>query len=137
MLALVYCHGPTPVEQAIARCEEILELGRGHGAIEVSTRAKIAGLEAMRGRFELARDLYLQWQGGRRGVRSRPGACGTAQLLRTDRAAGGRPGERELRAGVRALEELGETTVLSTSAALSRVRSSARGSSTRRRSRRS
>ena len=120
MLALVYCHGPTPVEQAIARCEEILELGRGHAAIEVSTRAKIAGLEAMRGRFERARDLYLQCRavGEEFGVgpvlAALPNYSGPIELLAGDPKAA----ERELRAGGRALEELGETTVLSTSAAL-------------------
>jgi class 3 adenylate cyclase/tetratricopeptide (TPR) repeat protein len=120
MLALVYCHGPTPVEQAIARCEEILELGRGHAAIEVSTRAKIAGLEAMRGRFQLARDLYLQCRavGEEFGVgpvlAALPNYSGPIELLAGDPEAA----ERELRAGCRALEELGETSVLSTSAAL-------------------
>jgi class 3 adenylate cyclase/predicted ATPase len=120
MLALVYCHGPTPVEQAIARCEEILELGRGHAAIEVSTRAKIAGLEAMRGHFELARDLYLQCRavGEEFGVgpvlAALPNYSGPIELLAGDPKAA----ERELRAGGRALEELGETSVLSTSAAL-------------------
>jgi len=120
MLALVYCHGPTPVEQAIARCEEILELGRGHAAIEVSTRAKIAGLEAMRGRFELARDLYLRCRavGEEFGVgpvlAALPNYSGPIELLAGDPEAA----ERELRAGCRALEELGETSVLSTSAAL-------------------
>jgi class 3 adenylate cyclase/tetratricopeptide (TPR) repeat protein len=120
MLALVYCHGPTRVEQAITLCEEILELGRGHAAIEVSTRAKIAGLEAMRGRFELARDLYLECRavGEEFGVApvlaALPNYSGPIELLAGDPEAA----ERELRAGCRALEELGETSVLSTSAAL-------------------
>jgi tetratricopeptide (TPR) repeat protein len=120
MLALVYCHGPTPVEQAIARCEEILELGRGHAAIEVSTRAKIAGLEAMRGHFDLARDLYLRCRavGEEFGVgpvlAALPNYSGPIELLAGDPKAA----ERELRAGGPALKELGETSVLSTSAAL-------------------
>jgi class 3 adenylate cyclase/tetratricopeptide (TPR) repeat protein len=120
MLALVYYHGPTPVEQAIARCEEILELGRGHAAIEVSTRAKIAGLEAMRGRFELARELYLQCRavGEEFGVgpvlAALPNYAGPIELLAGDPEAA----ERELRAGCHALEELGETSVLSTAQAL-------------------
>jgi class 3 adenylate cyclase/tetratricopeptide (TPR) repeat protein len=120
MLALVYCHGPTPVEPAIRLCEEILEVGRGHAAIEVSTRAKIAGLEAMRGRFELARDLYLECRavGEEFGVgpvlAALPNYSGPIELLAGDPEAA----ERELRAGCRALEELGETTVLSTTAAL-------------------
>ena len=120
MLALVYCHGPTPVDQAIARCEQILELGRGHAAIEVSTRAKIAGLEAMRGRFELARELYLHCRavGEEFGVgpvlAALPNYTGPIELLAGDAEAS----ERELREGCRALEELGETSVLSTSEAL-------------------
>jgi class 3 adenylate cyclase/tetratricopeptide (TPR) repeat protein len=120
MLALVYCHGPTLVEQAIARCDEILELGRGHAAIEVSTRAKIAALEAMRGRFELARELYLRCRavGEEFGIgpvlAALPNYSGPIELLAGDVEAA----ERELRAGCRALEELGETSVLSTSAAL-------------------
>jgi class 3 adenylate cyclase/tetratricopeptide (TPR) repeat protein len=120
MLALVYCHGPTPVEQAIVHCEEILELGRGHAAIEVSTRAKIAGLEAMRGRFELARELYLQCRavGEEFGVgpllAALPNYSGPIELLAGDQETA----EQELRAGCRALEELGETSVLSTTQAL-------------------
>ena len=120
MLALVYCHGPTPVDEAIARCQQILELGRGHAAVEVSTRAKIAGLEAMRGRFQLARDLYRQCRavGEEFGVgpvlAALPNYSGPIELLSGDPEAA----ERELRAGYRALEELGETSVLSTTAAL-------------------
>jgi class 3 adenylate cyclase/predicted ATPase len=120
MLALVYCHGPTPVEPALARCQEILELGRGHAAIEVSTRAKIAGLEAMRGRFDVARKLYLECRaiGEEFGIgpvlAALPNYSGPIELLAGDVEAA----ERELRAGCRALAELGETSVLSTSAAL-------------------
>src|SRR5215211_5619060 len=120
MLALVYCHGPTPVEQAIARCEEILERGRGHVAIEVSTRAKIAMLEAMRGRFGLARELYRYGRavgeefGAGPVLAALPNYTGPLELLAGDAEAA----ERELRAGCRALEELGETSVLSTSQAL-------------------
>jgi class 3 adenylate cyclase/tetratricopeptide (TPR) repeat protein len=120
MLALVYCHGPTPVEQAIARCEEILERGRGHVAIEVSTRAKIAMLEAMRGHFGLARELYRYGRavgeefGAGPVLAALPNYSGPIELLAGDAEAA----ERELRAGCRALEELGETSVLSTSQAL-------------------
>ena len=120
MLALVYCHGPTPVEQAIARCEEILERGRGHVAIEVSTRAKIAMLEAMRGRFGRSRELYRYGRavgeefGAGPVLAALPNYSGPIELLAGDAEAA----ERELRAGCRALEELGETSVLSTSQAL-------------------
>ena len=120
MLALVYYHGPTPVEQAIARCEEILDVGRGHAAIEVSTRAKIAGLEAMRGNFDLARKLYRECRaiGEEFGIgpvlAALPNYSGPIELLAGDLEAA----ERELREGCRALEALGETSTLSTTAAL-------------------
>jgi class 3 adenylate cyclase/tetratricopeptide (TPR) repeat protein len=120
MLALVYYHGPTPVAGAIERCQEILRLGQGHAAIEVSTRAKIAGLEAMRGRFDVARDLYEQCRkvGEEFGLgpvlAALPNYSGPIELLAGDLGAA----ERELRAGCEALESLGETSTLSTSAAL-------------------
>jgi len=120
MLALVYYHGPTPVDDAIERCEEILRLGRGHAAIEVSTRAKIAGLEAMRGRFDIARDLYQQCRkvGEEFGLgpvlAALPNYSGPIELLAGNLEAA----ERELRSGCEALESLGETSTLSTSAAL-------------------
>jgi hypothetical protein len=120
MLALVYYHGPTPVDQAVERCEEILAQRRGQAVIEVSTRAKIAGLEAMRGRFEVARELYLHARavGEEFGVGPVLAALanytGPIEVLAGDPVAA----ERELRAGCRALLELGETTVLSTTSAL-------------------
>ena len=120
MLALVYYHGPTPVADAIEHCEEILRLGQGHAAIEVSTRAKIAGLEAMRGRFEIARDLYQQCRrfGEEFGLgpvlAGLTNYSGAIELLAGDLDAA----ENELRSGCAALESLGETSTLSTSAAL-------------------
>jgi class 3 adenylate cyclase/tetratricopeptide (TPR) repeat protein len=120
MLALVYYHGPTPVDQAIERCEEILRAGRGHAAIEVSTRAKLAGLEAMRGRLDLARELYMHCRavGEEFGVGPVLAAIsnysGPIEVLAGDLEAA----ERELRAGYEALQALGETSTLSTNAAL-------------------
>jgi ATP/maltotriose-dependent transcriptional regulator MalT len=120
MLALVYYHGPTPVADAIEHCERIVRLGQGHAAIEVSTRAKIAGLEAMRGRFEIARDLYQQCRtfGEEFGLgpvlAGLTNYSGAIELLAGDLDAA----ERELRSGCEALESLGETSTLSTSAAL-------------------
>jgi class 3 adenylate cyclase len=120
MFALVYYHGPTPVADAIDRCEEILRLGDGHAAVEVSTRAKLAGLEAMRGRFDVARDLYRQCRtlGEEFGLGPvlavQVNYSGPIELLAGDPEAA----ERELRSGCDALERLGETSTLSTSQAL-------------------
>src|SRR5581483_11781087 len=120
MLALVSYHGPTPVADAIDRCEEILRLGDRHAAVEVSTRAKIAGLEAMRGRFDVARHLYRQCRklGEEFGLGPvlavRTNYSGPIELLAGDPEAA----ERELRSGCEELERLGETSTLSTSQAL-------------------
>jgi class 3 adenylate cyclase/tetratricopeptide (TPR) repeat protein len=120
MLALVYYHGPTPVERAIERCEEILREGQGHTAIEISTRAKLAGLEAMRGRLDVARELYMHCRavGEEFGVgpvlAALPNYSGPIEVLAGDLEAA----ERELRAGYKALQALGETSTLSTNAAL-------------------
>jgi ATP/maltotriose-dependent transcriptional regulator MalT len=120
MLAVVYFAGPMPVPEAIERCEEILRLGSGHGEIEVSTRAKIAGLEAMRGDFDRARELYRRSKqvGDEFGLRLHVAAVanysGPIELLAGDPERA----EHELRGACRVFEELGETATLATSAAI-------------------
>jgi class 3 adenylate cyclase/tetratricopeptide (TPR) repeat protein len=120
MLAVVYFAGPMPVSEAIERCEEILRLGSGHGEIEVSTRAKIAGLEAMRGDFERARKLYRRSKqvGDEFGLRLHVAAVanysGPIELLAGDPERA----EHELRLACGVFEELGETGTLATSAAI-------------------
>jgi tetratricopeptide (TPR) repeat protein len=50
--------GPTPVEEAISRCEEILERGLDHQQSRALVFSSLSTLRAMRGDFEPARDLY-------------------------------------------------------------------------------
>src|SRR5205085_11381515 len=50
-LCAALCHGPTPVDEAIARCDELLgEVEDLAG--EANVRAFLGALEGMRGRFE-------------------------------------------------------------------------------------
>ena len=49
--------GPTPVTEAIWRCEQVLARASGDRALEASTRCFLAGLNAMLGRFDEARRL--------------------------------------------------------------------------------
>jgi tetratricopeptide (TPR) repeat protein len=111
--------GPTPVEAGIRRCDELLALGDGMRSLETSAAAAVASLQAMRGNFTTARELYAsskaiaeelglsQWLG------SLGNFVGPIELLADDPAAA----ERALRQGYEALESLGETGVLSTTAA--------------------
>jgi class 3 adenylate cyclase/tetratricopeptide (TPR) repeat protein len=59
-LAQSLYYGPTPVEEAIARCEEFLTEGAGDRSLEASTGSTLAGLRAMRGDFDEARRLWAK-----------------------------------------------------------------------------
>jgi class 3 adenylate cyclase/tetratricopeptide (TPR) repeat protein len=52
--------GPTPVEVGIARCEQLLDEGRGHRTVEAVGLAALATLEAMDARFDEARGLLAR-----------------------------------------------------------------------------
>jgi tetratricopeptide (TPR) repeat protein len=60
LLALVISQGPTPVVEAIGRLQALLEGGVSDRKMEVAVDAKRAELEAMLGRFELARELVAR-----------------------------------------------------------------------------
>ena len=51
-------YGPTPVDEAAARCAHLLEEVGGDQKADALIRASLARLEAMRGNFEEARQLY-------------------------------------------------------------------------------
>ena len=60
LLALVISQGPTPVVEAISRLKALLDGGLTDRKMEVAVDAKRAELEAMMGRFELARELVAR-----------------------------------------------------------------------------
>ena len=57
-VAYVMVHGPTPVDEAIRRCEELFDGLRGDRRNEAIVLAALAQLKAMQGEFDEARTLY-------------------------------------------------------------------------------
>ena len=119
LLAQALHYGPTPVETAIARCDELLAAAEGDRALAAALMSTLGGLNAMRGEFDRARSLWSQARTlyeelglqHRRAVRSLVPAG--IELL------AGNPGaaERELRYGYDTLAAMGETWVRATIAA--------------------
>src|SRR6185503_10235509 len=56
MLALAIDQGPTPSEDGIRRLSAVLEQSHGDRKVEIGVTRARAGLEAMRGRFDAARE---------------------------------------------------------------------------------
>ncbi|HYN19013.1 MAG TPA: AAA family ATPase, partial [Actinomycetes bacterium] len=102
--------GPTPVAEGIRRCQEIRGRAEGSYRVEMSALHTLAGLHAMQGRFELARELgeAAAAIAGKLGPSRFAALCsqflGQVELLAGDPAAA----ERWLRWGSGILERMGE-----------------------------
>jgi class 3 adenylate cyclase/tetratricopeptide (TPR) repeat protein len=116
--AIAALYGPTPVPEAIERCESIVAEAREDRRTQGLVMSLLSGLRAMQGDFSAARDLYTRArlmleEFGRSVV-----AASTSQqscrveLLAGDPAAA----ERELRRDFDELSEMGERYFLSTAA---------------------
>jgi class 3 adenylate cyclase/tetratricopeptide (TPR) repeat protein len=116
--AIAALYGPTPVPEAIERCESIVAEAREDRRTQGLVMSLLSGLRAMQGDFPAARDLYTRArlmleEFGRSVV-----AASTSQqscrveLLAGDPAAA----ERELRRDFDELSEMGERYFLSTAA---------------------
>ncbi|MEX2046883.1 MAG: hypothetical protein WEE03_06945 [Chloroflexota bacterium] len=109
-LGVAYHFGPMPADEAIGRCEAMLELSRMDRSVEAGTLGMLAGLNAMRGNFAEARDLFgrslaiLDSLGMRLRMATRRTISGGIELLADDPVAA----ERELRWGYQRLEEMGQ-----------------------------
>jgi tetratricopeptide (TPR) repeat protein len=113
-------HGPTPVAEAIQRCEDYLPLVRGNRTAEAIVLAVLGQLTAMTGRFEEARALAVR----SRQIVADLGPSGLAaslsdhtsrvELLAGDPAAA----ERELRRDYDVLAAMNEAYFRSTISAL-------------------
>jgi len=118
-LAQSLYYGPTPVEEAIARCEGFLAEGTGDRSLEASTGSTLAGLLAMRGDFDEARRLWAKAAKlyevlglmFRRAARSTIPA--SIEMLAGDHEAA----ERELRWGYETLERMAGKSARGTIAA--------------------
>jgi class 3 adenylate cyclase len=117
LLARALAYGPTPVPDAIQRCEELSESVRGDVEVRAGIASTLAGLHAMRGQFDEARRLGEEGRAiyEELGLRymlagEHAFASGSIELLAGDPAAA----VRELRWGYDALEQMGERGTRST-----------------------
>jgi tetratricopeptide (TPR) repeat protein len=119
-LAMSRVYGPTPVPEAVAECERVLEEARGDRRAEGLVLGSLARLHALAGDFERARDAYRRARAVLEDLGSNVLAASLSldshavELLAGDPAAA----ERELRRDYDALDRMGEKYLLSTIAGL-------------------
>jgi class 3 adenylate cyclase/tetratricopeptide (TPR) repeat protein len=120
LLASALAYGPTPVRDAITRCEELSESVRGDVEVRAGIASTLAALHARLGQFEEARTLAEEARAiyEELGLRymlagEHAFASGSIELLAGETAAA----VRELRWGYEALEQMGERGTRSTLAA--------------------
>jgi class 3 adenylate cyclase/tetratricopeptide (TPR) repeat protein len=116
--AIAALYGPTPVTEAVARCEAIVADAVGDRRTQGLVMSLLSGLRAMQGDFDRARDLYtaarlMLADLGRSVVAASTSqqSCGVEMLAGDPEAA-----ERELRRDFAELFEMGEKYFLSTAA---------------------
>ena len=116
-LASTPVHGPMRVEEALRSLDELLDRSGRDRMVESSVLYSVGRLEAMRGRFDVARRAaarsvaILEDLGQRPQAESSRGEdFGYIETLAGDLAAA----ERELRRACEALREMGETGIFST-----------------------
>jgi predicted ATPase/class 3 adenylate cyclase len=114
--AQVATYGPTPVADALRRCEEQLEQTHGDRRTEGIVTGLLARLHAMQGNIEHARLLYTRGRAVLQDMGRSVAAASTSidscsvEMLAGDPAAA----ERELRRDYAELEQMGEKGLLST-----------------------
>jgi class 3 adenylate cyclase/tetratricopeptide (TPR) repeat protein len=118
-LAQSLYYGPTPVEEAIARCEGFLTEATGVRLVEAFAGSTLAGLLAMRGDFDEARRLWAQAdkQYEALGLMFRRAARSTIPASIETLAGDHEAAERELRWGYETLERMAEKSARGTIAA--------------------
>ncbi len=108
-LGVDYHHGPTPADEAIRRCDDLLELAKSDRTVQAGMLGMLAGLNAMQGRFTEARLLFakglaiLEELGLTLRMATRRTISGGIELLADDPVAA----ERELRWAYERLEKMG------------------------------
>jgi class 3 adenylate cyclase/tetratricopeptide (TPR) repeat protein len=118
-LPMAIYYGPTPVPEAIHRADAILDRATEAPIVQSTCLVCLAGLHALSGRFEHARDLLARGRAISEELGFRVWLAGFSllsseiEMLAEDPAAA----ERELRSGYGALEEMGERGLLSMVAA--------------------
>jgi class 3 adenylate cyclase/tetratricopeptide (TPR) repeat protein len=123
-LPMALYYGPLAARDARLRAEEILEQAEGARMVEASALVCLAGLEAMSGRFDEARELLARGRGIAEELGLRVWIGGYSLLASDIEILVGDPAaaETELRRGYDVLEEIGERGVLArVAAALARA----------------
>jgi len=110
--------GPTPVDEAIARCEEFRELVRPSPIATASTLNPLAVLHAMKGEFDVAEELLRE--AGEMLYELGGIGSGVSHLEAWVRLLAGEPGlaETQLRADVETLSSMNADDALATTTAL-------------------
>ncbi len=117
--ATAVTHGPTPVDEAFARCDEIRSQLHGDPWAEALVRQQIAALHAMRGEFEPAFALLDESEAVLAGFSPTvDAAVSNAEVFVSLLAPDPVRAERHLRAGRRQLEAMGERAVLASTEGL-------------------
>ncbi len=115
-LAMCARYGPTPANEAVRRCEEILASAGSDRKVEAHTLAVLAQLDAMQGFFDRARERYrrcralLDELGWKRLSAISALDAGMIELLADDAVAA----ERQLIDAYATLERMGEHNYIST-----------------------
>jgi class 3 adenylate cyclase/tetratricopeptide (TPR) repeat protein len=113
--------GPTPVEESLRRCEDLLRRSAGDRKAMSTVLASWGGLEAMDGRFSEARSLSGRARATLEEVALPVWLAGpVTQLIGWEELLAGDPAaaEQQLRWGLETLREIGEQAWLSTVAAI-------------------
>jgi class 3 adenylate cyclase/tetratricopeptide (TPR) repeat protein len=118
-IALALYYGPVPAPAAIRRAEEILDRARGTKAVESTFIVSLAGLHAMSGRFDEARELFARGRAIVEELGLKVWLAGFSLVASDIEMLAGDPGtaEEHLREGYEALHRMGDRGLLSTVAA--------------------
>ncbi|HXV33385.1 MAG TPA: adenylate/guanylate cyclase domain-containing protein [Gaiellaceae bacterium] len=116
--AIAALYGPTPVGEAIERCESIVAEAREDRRTQGLVMSLLSGLRGMQGDFAAARDLYTRARLMLEELGRSVVAASTSQQSCRVELLAGEPAaaERELRRDFEELSEMGERYFLSTAA---------------------
>ena len=111
LFALSGLTGPARAEEALERCRSLLNGSRGARGLEGMITAYSAPLEAMRGRFDAAREKAKRSKAILEELGRTVTAAGTCYFAATVELYAGEPGRAEtiLRSALQTLDTLGET----------------------------
>jgi class 3 adenylate cyclase/tetratricopeptide (TPR) repeat protein len=118
-LALCALYGPTPVEEGIRVCEDVLQKTLGDRKAQAQAGCTLAHLEAMQGHFDRARELYPRSRAAFEELGWRFDAAlvsvdsGPVEMLAGDLSQA----EAELRRDLDSLQAMGDASVLPSTAA--------------------